>query len=103
MGAALLLLVKGGLRRGRVYAARVLHKVEVSQERHGKRKSEVKRMSLHPISIAIVLLLFGLMAIPPLLAFIKERRKGLATLMLIVIVGFFFAAYVAAQVPPGSA
>jgi hypothetical protein len=59
-------------------------------------------MTLHPISIAIVLLLFGLMAIPPMLAFMKERRMGLATFMLLTVVCFVFAAYVAVHVPAGS-
>ncbi|GIM46059.1 hypothetical protein DNHGIG_16080 [Collibacillus ludicampi] len=59
-------------------------------------------MTLHPIPIAMVLLLFGLMAIPPMLAFMKEKRMGLAAFMLLTVVGFVFAAYVAVHVPAGN-
>ncbi|BCJ87397.1 hypothetical protein [Effusibacillus dendaii] len=60
-------------------------------------------MTLHPIFTAIVLILFGLMAVPPMLSLARERRFGLAGLMLLTFVAFVVAGIAASTVPPGAA
>jgi hypothetical protein len=60
------------------------------------------QMTLHPIAIAIVLFVFGLLAIPPMLSLIRDRRFFLAGLMFITLASFVAAGIVATTVPPGT-
>lgn len=57
-------------------------------------------MTLHPIFTAIVLILFGLMAAPPMLSLARERRFFLAGLMFVTFATFITAGIIASTVPP---
>ncbi|WP_380025477.1 hypothetical protein [Effusibacillus consociatus] len=60
-------------------------------------------MTLHPILTAIVLIIFGVLAVPPMLSLVRERRFFLAGLMFITFVCFVAAGIVSSTVPPGQA
>jgi hypothetical protein len=57
-------------------------------------------MPLHPYLIAFVLIVFGLMAVPPMLSLARERRFGLASLMVITLITFVAAGIMASSVNP---
>lgn len=55
-------------------------------------------MTLHPILIAFFFLVFALLAIPPLLTYLRKKQMGLALLMVITIVTFGWSAWIAGHV-----
>lgn len=60
-------------------------------------------MPLHPYLTAIVLIIFGVLAIPPMLSLARERRFGLATLMFLTLIAFVAAGIMASTVNPNVA
>ncbi|WP_018131757.1 hypothetical protein [Effusibacillus pohliae] len=60
-------------------------------------------MPLHPFLTAVVMIIFGLLAVPPMLSLARERRFFLAGLMFVTFVVFVAAGIVASKVPPGAA
>ena len=60
-------------------------------------------MTLSPILTATVLILFALLAVPPMLSLARERRFFLAGLMFITFASFIAAGIIASTVSPGQA
>lgn len=57
-------------------------------------------MPLHPYLTALVLIVFGLMAVPPMISLGRERRFILAGLMALTLVAFVTAGVLASTVNP---
>lgn len=55
-------------------------------------------MTLHPWVVTVCFILFGLLAISTLTAMVKQRKKGLAGLMLVTVVVCFASAYISSTV-----
>ncbi|HEU4963774.1 MAG TPA: hypothetical protein VFV52_07945 [Bacilli bacterium] len=56
-------------------------------------------MSLHPISVAVVFVIFALMTAVVMFNMFKQRKMGLATFMLISTGILVWSAVISAQVP----